>query len=120
MVATNYNTFFESVSITSTTTGVGADVIYTVPAQHDCEVDFCVATNGGSTQNISIQIYHADDTTYHYVLRAHSIAGNDTYKLLESDRIYLHAGDKIVAYKSGGTFDVSVSGREYYNPARSA
>lgn len=120
MVATNYNTFFESVSITSTTTGAGADVIHTVPANYDCEIDFLVATNGGATQKISIQIYHADDTAYHYVLRAHSVAGNDTYKVVEADRIYLHAGDKIVAYKVGGTFDVSVSGRQYYNPARSA
>ena len=120
MVANNYNTFFESVSITSTTTGAGADVIYTVPARHDCEVDFLVATNGGSVQNVSVLVYHADDAQYHYVLRAHSVAGNDTYKVVEADRIYLHAGDKIVAYKVGGTFDVSVSGRLYYNPARSA
>jgi len=118
MVARSYNTFFESKSITSTTTGAGADVIHTVPANHDCEIDFCVATNGGATNNISIQIYHADDAVYHYVLRAHSVAGNDAYKLVGPDRIYLHAGDKIVAYKGSGTFDVSVSGRQFYNPVR--
>lgn len=121
MVAVNYNTFFDSKSVTSTTTGAGADVIHTVPANHDCEIDFLVATNGGSVQNISVLVYHADDTVYHYIIRAHSVAGNDTYKVVEADRIYLHAGDKIVAYKgsSSGTFDVSVSGRQFYNPVRS-
>ena len=118
MTSRSYSTFFESVSITSTTTGAGADVIYTVPANHDCEIDFCVATNGGATNNISILVYHADDTTYHYAVRAHSVAGNDTYKLVGPDRIYLHAGDKIAAYKGGGTFDVSVSGKQFYNPVR--
>ena len=118
MTSRSYSTFFESVSITSTTTGVDADVIYAVPANHDCEINFCVATNGGSTSNISILVYHADDTTYHYVARDHSVAGNNTYKLVGSDRIYLHAGDKIAAYKGGGTFDVSVSGKLYYNPVR--
>lgn len=118
MVSRSYNTFFESVSITSTTADASANVIYTVPPNHDCELDFCIATNGAATNRISLQVYHADDATYHYVLREHSIAGNDSYKLLEADRIYLHAGDKVVAYKIGGTMDVTVSGRLYYNPVR--
>ena len=114
----SYNTLFESVSITSTTADAGANVIYTVTTTHDCELDFCMATNGSATHNISVQIYHADHATYHHVLREHSIAGNDSYRLVESDRIYLHAGDKVVAYKSGGTLDVTVSGKLYYNPVR--
>ena len=120
MVAANYNTFFDSKSITSTTTGAGADVIHTVPANHDCEIDFLVTTNGGSVQNISVLVYHFDTEDYNYILRAHSVAGNDTYKVVEADRIYLHAGDRLVAYKgsASGTFDVTVSGRQYYNPAR--
>lgn len=118
MVSRSYTTFFNSKSITSTTAGAGADVIYTVPDNHDCEVDFCVATNGGSSSNLSIQVYHADEAVYHYVLRAHSVSGNNTYKLVGPDRIYLHAGDKVVAYKGSGTFDVSVSGKQFYNPVR--
>jgi len=113
-----YTTFFESVSITAETGDASADVVYAVPAQHDTEVEFLLATNGGSTQKISIQIYHADDTTYHYVLRSHSVAGNDSYKLVGPDRIYLHAGDKVVAFKEGGTFDVSISGKQFFNPSR--
>lgn len=119
MVSPSYNTFFESKSITSTTNGAGADVIYTVPANHDCEIDFLVASNGAAVQRISILVYHTDDDEYHYLLREHSVAGNSTYKVLNADRIYLHAGDKIVAYKVGGTFDVSISGRTFYNPTRS-
>jgi hypothetical protein len=118
MATTPYTTFFGSASVTSTAAGDDADLVYEVPANHDCEVDFCVATNGGSTSKISIQVYHADDAGYHYVLREHSVAGNDTYKIVGSDRIYLHAGDKIVAFKGSGTFDVSVSGRQFYNPVR--
>ena len=114
-----YTTVFESSSITSTTTGAAADVVYTVPANHDAEITMLVCTNGAATNNINVQVYHADDTTYHYLLRAHSVAGNDTHNVITSDRLFLHAGDKIVAYKSGGTFDVSISGKQFYNPVRS-
>lgn len=119
MVARAYTTFFESSSISSTSADASADVIYTVPDNHDVELDFLVVANGGATNNISVQIYHKDDTAYHYILREHSIGGNDTYKVIESDRLYLHAGDSVVAFKGGGTMDVSVSGRLYYNPSRS-
>lgn len=118
MVASNYSTFFDSVSITATAADASADVVHTVPANHDCEIDFLVCTNGGATNNISIQVYHADHTEYHHILRSHSVAGNDTHHVISANRLYLHAGDKILAYKNSGTFDVSVSGRTYYNPAR--
>lgn len=118
-MAQTYTTVFESSSITSTTTGAGADVVYTVPANHDVELTFLLCTNGAATNKINVQVYHADATTYHYILRAHSVAGNDTYSAITSDRIFLHAGDKILAYKVGGTFDVSISGKQFYNPVRS-
>jgi hypothetical protein len=119
MLDTAYSTFFSSVSITSTSADASANVIYTVPANYDSEIDFLICTNGSSTNNISIQIYHANGTSYHHLLRNHSVGGNDSYKVLESDRIYLHEGDKVLAYKGSGTFDVSVSGRQFYNPMRS-
>lgn len=121
MAATPYvtfTTFFESVGVTSAAAEGGADLVYEVPPNHDSEITFCVATNGGVVGSLSVQVYHADDAVYHYVLREHSVPANDTYKLVGSDRIYLHAGDKIVAYKGSGTFDVSVSGRQFYNPVR--
>ena len=114
-----FTTVFESLSITSTTTGAGADVVYTVPANHDAELTFLMCTNGAATNSINVQVYHADDTAYHYLLRAHRVAGNDSYSVITSDRIFLHAGDKLVAYKAGGTFDVSASGKQFYNPVRS-
>ena len=113
-----YTTFFESSSITATTTGAGADVVYTAPANFDSEITLLVCTNGAATNNINVQVYHADGTEYHYLLRAHSVAGNDAYNVLTSNRLFLHSGDKIVAYKAGGTFDVSVSGKQFFNPTR--
>lgn len=113
-----FNTFFESVSVTATAADASADVIYTVPAGYDAEVSFLVCANGGATHNASVQVYHSDDSSYHHILRDHSISGNDTYSVLNSDRLYLHAGDKILAYKSAGTLDVSISGKTYYNPRR--
>ena len=117
-MAQPYTTFFESSSITSTTTGAGADVVYTVPANFDAEITLLSATNGATINSINIQVYHADGTEYHYFLRAHSVVANDTHHALTSNRIYLHSGDKIVAYKVGGTFDVSVSGKQFFNPTR--
>ena len=117
-MAQTFTTVFESLSITSTTTGAGADVVYTVPASHDVELTLLACANGGSNNKINVQVYHADDEEYHYLLRTHSVANHDTYNVITSNRIFLHAGDKIVAYKAGGTFDVSISGKQYYNPVR--
>ena len=89
-----------------------------VPANFDSEITLLVCTNGAATNNINVQVYHADGTEYHYLLRAHSVAGNDAYNVLTSNRLFLHSGDKIVAYKAGGTFDVSVSGKQFFNPTR--
>lgn len=118
MPGNTYTTFFESISVSSTSADASADVVYTVPANHDVEVSFLVCTNAGATNNISIQVYHADDTTYHHILRSHSVAGNDTLDVITANRLYLHAGDKVVAYKGAGTFDVSISGKMIYNPVR--
>lgn len=119
MVARSYTTFFESSSISSTSADASADVVYTIPANHDAELTFLSASNGSATNNISIQIFHADDSTYTHILRSHSVGGNDSYKVIDADIVYLHAGDKVLAYKGSGTFDVSVSGKLYYNPSRS-
>ena len=115
----SFTSVFESVSVTSTTTGAGADVVYTVPANFDAEITFLTCTNGATTNNINILVYHAEDAAYYYLLRAHAVLGNDTHDVLTSARLHLHAGDKIVTYKAAGTFDVSISGKQYYNPNRS-
>lgn len=119
MVATTYTTTFESKTVTATTGGASGDILYTVPANHDVTIDYLGVSNGGvSNQKITVEIYHADDTTYHNLVKEHAVAGNDTYHLLNADRIHLHAGDKVVCSKDGGTFDVSLSARIFYNPAR--
>lgn len=118
MVGNKYSSYFASTSVTATAADSNADVVFTVPANHDAEIEFLVCANGGSTSNISIQVYHADDDEYYHILRSHSVGGNDTYDVITSTRIYLHAGDKILTYKGSGTFDVSISGRLFYNPGR--
>ena len=115
---TEFISVFESKVITSTTADAGATVVYTVPSSFDSELSLIMCTNGSATNKISVQVYHADGAEYHHLLRLHSVAGNDTLNVLEASRMYLHAGDKIVAYKVGGTFDVTISGKHFYNPQR--
>jgi len=120
MVALPFNTFFESKNITATSGGASADVVYTVPPNHDCVITFMHISNGGSaTANGTIQVYTVSDTTYHHLVDDKSIAGNDVYNVVNADRIYLHAGDKIVAFDGAGELEITVSGEEHYNPNRS-
>jgi hypothetical protein len=117
-VLTPFTAVYESASITGTTADAGATVVYTVPSSFDAEITMLLCTNGSATHNASVQVYHADTNVYSHLLRLHSISGNDTYNVLGPSRLYLHAGDKILAYKSAGTLDVSLSGKQYFNPAR--
>lgn len=109
----------EGTTITATAADASADVVYTCPAYYNAEVSYLMVTNSAtSNQNISIQFYHEDDTSYHYILKDKAVAGNDNYQLINNNILYLHAGDKIVAYKGGGTFDVVISAKEVYIPNR--
>ena len=75
--------------------------------------------NGGnSTAKITVEFFHKDTEEYHKLTSAHSIAGNDTYHILNADRFHLHAGDKIVCSKDAGTLDATLSCKEYFNPTR--
>ena len=119
MVAERYSTTFESVTVTATSGGASGNVLYTVPSNHDATIDYLGVSNGGtSSQKITVEIYHADDTSYHNLVLEHAVAGNDTYHLLNANRIHLHAGDKVVCSKDGGTFDVSLSARVFFNSTR--
>lgn len=120
MVALAYTTKSESITVTSTSAGASADVLYTCPAKHDSTLDMLYVTNGGnSTSKIYVEFYHADDDEYHKLVNGKSLAGNDTYNILASANMHLHAGDKIVVYKeSGTTFDITLSAREFFNPNR--
>ena len=118
MASQDYTTFFEGVSVTSTTAGASADVVYTVPSKHSAEVTLLTCSNSNTTATITVEVYHADDTSYHAILSSHSVALNDTYKVVGSDRLFLHPGDKVVASVSANNMSVCISGKLYYNPTR--
>lgn len=120
MVDTSYTTDTEAVIVTATTGGANANLIYTCPAFHDATVDFLHVSNGStSTQNVTLQWYHADTNTYHHLLNDKSVAGKDVYNVIGSDRIHLHAGDKILAFDgASSSLEVFISVRQFYNPSR--
>ena len=115
----NYTTTTESVTVASTSGGASGNVLFTSPANHDATIDMLMVTNGGnSSQKITVEFYHADDTTYHNFIEAKTVAGHTTLNVLDAARMHLHAGDKLVCSKDGGTFDAIMSGRLYFNPNR--
>ena len=103
----SFDTATESVAVTATAGGASATV------------EFLHVSNGtASTDNITIQWYHKEDDAYYTIINNKSVAGNDVYNMITSDRLHLHAGDKIVVFNGGGTMGVTISCKEYYNPAR--
>ena len=123
MVGTrDYNTVTKGLTVTATSGGASADVVYTCPDNFDAEIDFLHITNGNTaTQNISLQWYHAETNTYHNIINDKAVAGKDVYNVITSDKIYLHSGDKITAFNgSSGILEVFLSGKEYFSPNRFA
>ena len=120
MVDTSYTTDTEAIIITATSGGANANLVYTCPAFHDATIDFLHVSNGStSTQNVTLQWYHADTNTYHHLLNDKSVAGKDVYNVIGSDRIHLHAGDKILAFNgASSSLEVFISVRQFYNPSR--
>jgi len=120
MVDRNYTTDTEAVTITATSGGASANLVYTCPPNHDATIEFLHVSNGSvSTQNVTIQWYHADTNTYHHIVNDKSIAGKDVYNIITSDRIHLHAGDKILGFDgSSGGIEVFISVKQFYNPNR--
>jgi len=115
----SFDTATESVAVTATAGGTSANILYTVPNFHDATVEFLHISNGAaSTSNVSIQWYHKENTTYYTIVNNKSIAGNDTHDVIGANRLHLHAGDKIVVFNGGGSLGVTISCKEYYNPAR--
>jgi hypothetical protein len=115
-----FDTATESVAVTATAGGASSNVVYTVPNFHDATVEFLHISNGAAaTDNVSIQWYHKEDDTYYTILNNKAIPGNDVFNMITSDRLHLHAGDKITAFNGGGSsLGVTVSCKEYYNPSR--
>lgn len=119
MVAVQYKTVTESIAVTATSGGASANVLYTVPNFHDATIEFLHVSNGGaSTDTVSIQWYHKEDNAYYTIVNNKSVPGQDVYNMITSDRLHLHAGDKIVVFNGGGNMGVTLSAIEYYNPTR--
>jgi len=121
MVSSNsYGTVTKSISITATSGGASGNVLYTCPNNFDAEVTFLHITNGASsTDTVSVQWYHLEDNAYYTILNSKQIAGNDTYDIIQGgNSFYMHSGDKIVAFNGGGTLNITLSAKEYYNPVR--
>ena len=110
----------ESKTITSTSSGSSADVVYTVPDNHSAIVRFLHLSNGtNSSKKAYVQLYHNDDTSYHSLLNGLSMSGHSTHDVVSGNFLTLHQKDKIVSYiESGMTLDVTVSVEEYFDPAR--
>lgn len=110
---------YKSITVSATSPGSGADVLYTVPPSFDSEITLILITNSDVTEgSISIQVYHDDDGTYTNLIRSKAVDGNDTYSILMGATLHLHPNDSIVCYSSAGVFDVSLSGRHHFNPMR--
>jgi len=114
-----FTTFYESKVIASTTADAAATLVYTVPPHHETQVTMIMAANGGATITFNVEIFRASTSVYSFLVRGHSILTGLTYNALGSSRLFLHAGDQVLAFKSGGTLDISVSGQQFYNPSRS-
>lgn len=116
----NYTTTTAALTVTATTGGANANTLYTVPANYDATIDFLHITNGDTAvHNLTVEWYHADSNTYHHILNDKSIPGKGVYNIITSDRLHLHAGDKISAFDgASGNLEMFISVREYYNPIR--
>ena len=113
--------FFTSAStITSTTAGASADVVYTVPANFSSIVRYLLLSNGTTaTKKVYVQFYHASNGVYHYLANGLAMAGNSITSLSSFGSLSLFEGDKIVAFKEAGMdLDISLSAEEYYDPNR--
>ena len=110
----------EGKTITSTSAGASADVVYTVPDNYSAIVRFLHLTNAtSSTKKAYLQLYDNNDTSYYYIVNALSMAANTTHSVVSGNFFTLHQKDKIVSHmESGMTLDVLISVEEYFDPAR--
>lgn len=119
MVSTTYITTTKSITVTSTSADASADLVYVVPDYYDSTIDMIIIANGGTAASkITIQLFHKDDNQYHNIIKSKTVSGNTALNLLNASRMHLHAGDKILAYKDSGDFDVTLSAKQMYNPSR--
>tara|TARA_R100001509_G_C4712233_1_gene163737 strand:+ start:162 stop:533 length:372 start_codon:yes stop_codon:yes gene_type:complete len=110
----------EGRTITSTSAGASADVVYTVPTNYSAIIKFLHLSNGtNSSKKASVQFFDAASSAYKFILNEFSMSGHTAHDVVSGNELALHQGDKIVAFiEAGMTLDVVISVQEYYDPAR--
>lgn len=110
----------EGARITATAANGSSQVIYTCPPNFSAIVRLLnIASGSLSNKHISIQFYHVEDTTYHYLLNTYDMAAASSFNVLNAGVMSLHQNDKITAFTdSAGNFDVIISVEEYFDPVR--
>ena len=110
----------ESITVSATSGGASGNVLYTCPPNFSAHVHFLLISSGiQANKKISIQFYHQEDTTYHYLVNALSMASNAIQQVINGNFITLHPGDKIVCFTDTvNDFDVTMSAEEYFDPTR--
>jgi hypothetical protein len=112
---TVYKYHTQGYTLSATTGGASANVIYTCPPNYNGTVRYLhISNSDNSTQNCSVQFYHQEENVYHYIMRDTGLAGKSILNLVNGGYFFMHAGDKIVAYSAGSpsAFDILVSVEE--------
>tara|TARA_R110002020_G_scaffold420857_1_gene629984 strand:- start:132 stop:497 length:366 start_codon:yes stop_codon:yes gene_type:complete len=115
-----YKTTTESITVASTSADASATLLYTCPAKHSATIDFLhISNNNAGAKKANIQFYNTTGTAYHNIIKAHSIAANSSYNVLDNSQMHLQAGDQILVYaETTNTLEATISVKEYYNPNR--
>ncbi len=110
----------ESINVTATAADASAQLLYQCPTNFSAVVTFLIISSGAvGNKDISIQFYHQQGTTYHYILRTYRMSANSVFVVTNSNSLSLHQGDKLVCFTdSTGNFDVTLSVEEYFDPVR--
>lgn len=115
----DYKTDTAGATISATSTGASATVVYTCPSKHDSTLDLLlISNNNSSNKKISVEFLDSSASSYKFLVKDRTISANSSLNLLESGAaLHLQSGDKIVASgETTNTMEVTVSVREYYSP----
>ena len=105
-------------SVSATSAGASADVLYTVPSKYVAHLTFLLASNSGTdTKKLYVQRKLGGTSTYETIINGLKVLGNNTVTILDGSTLCLNGTDDIRIYKeAGSTFDVTMSATEYYHP----
>jgi hypothetical protein len=116
----NSKFYTKGFTITSTSTGASGDVLYTCPNNYSAIIRYLhLSNNNTSNKNVSLEFYHADDTSYHFICKDFQMSGYSIQNFVDAAYFNLHQGDKIIgSSETASTMEVMLSLEEYYNPLR--